>query len=212
MVVPRAGIRGSSGFRFIRLMKLLSQVFYTFDPSNDDYYNTVLRPVVDYCKTQDVYAIIDWHYINNTNYSTHQATTSEFWQYMAPRFANDSHVIFELFNEPTNGGSWPSVKSDMQAWVNIVRSYAPNNLIFVGGPTYDEVLAPQATNPIDGNNIVYVWHMYPGYGTSGWNDVNTLSGCWLPCLYERMGIRHEHNCWISSWDDYRLRSTANELC
>ena len=55
----------------------------TFDPSNDDYYNTVLRPVVDYCKTQDVYAIIDWHYINSTNYSTHQATTSEFWQYMA---------------------------------------------------------------------------------------------------------------------------------
>ena len=28
--------------------------------------------------------------------------TSEFWTYMAPRFANDSHVMFELFNEPIN--------------------------------------------------------------------------------------------------------------
>jgi len=160
----------------------------TFDPSNDDYYNTVLRPVVDYCKTQDVYAIIDWHYINNTYYSTHQATTSEFWQYMAPRFANDSHVIFELFNEPTNGGNWTTVKSDMQTWVNIVRKYAPYNLILVGGPTYDQVLAPQATNPIDGNNIVYVWHMYPGYGTSGWNDVNTLQAAGYPVFMSEWGF------------------------
>jgi hypothetical protein len=112
------------------------------------------------------------------------ATTSEFWEYMAPRFANDSHVMFELFNEPINGGSWPSVKSDMQTWVNIVRRYAPYNLILVGGPSYCQVLAPQATNPIDGNNIVYVWHMYPGYGTSGWNDVTTCKAVYPVFLSE----------------------------
>jgi endoglucanase len=156
---------------------------YTFTPGSDDYYNTLLRPVVDYCKTKDLYAIIDWHYIGNTYNSTHQATTSEFWEYMAPRFANDSHVIFELFQEPANGGSWPSVKSDMQTWVNIVRRYAPYNLILVGGPNYDQVLAPQATNPIDGSNIVYVWHMYPGWGGS-WNDVNICKAVYPVFLNE----------------------------
>ena len=158
---------------------------YSFTPfGSDDYYNTLLRPVIDYCKTKDLYVIIDWHYIANTYASTHQATTSEFWEYMAPRFANDSHVLFELFNEPINGGSWPSVKSDMQTWVNIVRRYAPYNLILVGGPDYCKVIAPQATNPIDGNNIVYVWHMYPGYGTSGWNDVNICKAVYPVFLTE----------------------------
>jgi len=157
---------------------------YSFTPfGSDDYYNTLLRPVVDYCKTKDLYAIIEWHYIGNTYASTHQATTSEFWEYMAPRFANDSHVMFELFQEPVNGGSWPSVKSDMQTWVNIVRRYAPYNLILVGGPTYDMVLAPQATNPIDGNNIVYVWHMYPGWSGS-WNDANILKAVYPVFLNE----------------------------
>ena len=157
---------------------------YSFTPfGSDDYYNTLLRPVVDYCKTKDLYAIIDWHYIATTNSSTHMATTSEFWEYMAPRFANDSHVMFELYQEPANGGSWPSVKSDMQTWVNIVRRYAPYNLILVGGPNYDQVLAPQATNPIDGNNIVYVWHMYPGWGGS-WNDANICKAVYPVFLNE----------------------------
>jgi endoglucanase len=161
---------------------------YTFTPGDDTYYNTLLRPVVDYCKTKDLYAIIDWHYINNTYYSTHQATTSEFWEYMAPKFAGDSHVIFELFQEPINGGSWPSVKSDMQTWVNIVRRYAPYNLILVGGPTYCQVLAPQATNPIDGDNIVYVSHIYPGSWTSGNRTQITTCAAVYPVFMSEWGF------------------------
>ena len=75
---------------------------HPFNPDNNDLYN-LLRTVVDYCKTKDMYAIIDWHYVANTY--EHVASTSEFWAYMAPRFANDSHVIFELFNEPINNSS-----------------------------------------------------------------------------------------------------------
>jgi len=65
-----------------------------------------------------------------------------------------------------------------------VRRYAPYNLILVGGPNYDQVIAPQATDPIAGNNIVYVWHMYPGYGTSGWNDVNICKAVYPVFLTE----------------------------
>ncbi len=72
---------------------------HPFNPGNTDLYD-LLRTVVDYCKTKDMYAIIDWHYVANTY--DHVSSTSEFWNYMAPRFANDSHVMFELFNEPIN--------------------------------------------------------------------------------------------------------------
>jgi len=56
-----------------------------FQAGNDDFYNNLLRPVIDYCKEKDVYAIIDWHYIDDVNNQVQ--TTTEFWQYIAPRFA-----------------------------------------------------------------------------------------------------------------------------
>jgi fibronectin type 3 domain-containing protein len=156
---------------------------HPFDPNNTDLY-TLLRTVVDYCKTKGLYAIIDWHYVDNT-YS-HVASTNQFWTYMAPKFANDSHVIFELFNEPINtGGSdnanWLSVRTDMQNWFNIVRSYAPNNLILVAGASWSQTIGPAATYPLTGDNIAIVSHIYPGHwlnGTPGSNWYTTnINNC-----------------------------------
>jgi hypothetical protein len=145
---------------------------HPFNPSNTDLYD-LLRSVVNYCKAKDLYAIIDWHYVANTY--DHVASTSEFWTYMAPRFANDSHVIFELFNEPINDldgdwifngndtDDWLSVRTDMQTWIDIVRTYAPNNLILVAGSFYSQNIGPAAAYPLDGNNIVIVSHIYSGH-------------------------------------------------
>ena len=131
---------------------------------NDTILYDLLRAVVDRCAQRDVYAIIDWHYTTDT--FDHVASTSEFWTYMAPKFANDSHVLFELFQEPVNNvgndaADWNSVRTDMQTWVNIVRTYAPDNLILVGTPDYCKILTPVVSNPISGTNIVYTSHLYP---------------------------------------------------
>ena len=80
---------------------------------------------------------------------------------MAPRFANDSHVLFELYNEPINDGNWLEVRDDMQAWYDIVRAAAPQNLVLVGTPNWCQIVGPTGTQPLDGTNVVYVAHMYP---------------------------------------------------
>ncbi|MBN1765488.1 MAG: cellulase family glycosylhydrolase, partial [Sedimentisphaerales bacterium] len=141
-----------------------------FDPNDDDFYNNLLRPVVDYCASKDLYVIIDWHYIDDTY--NHIETTSEFWEYMAPKFALDSHVIFELYNEPRNDtfgsdvDNWLSVRDDMQTWIDIVRSYAVDNLILVAGPKVSTGIGPIASypvsDPVGGDNIAVVSHLYPG--------------------------------------------------
>ena len=136
---------------------------HPFDPGNTDLYN-LLRTVVDYCRTKDMYVIIDWHYIANTY--DHVASTSEFWAYMAPSFANDSHVMFELFNEPINSGGWPTVKANMQTWINIVRTYAPNNIILVGGPNWCQNIGAMASDRLTGDNLAAVSHIYPGHWRS----------------------------------------------
>ena len=49
----------------------------------------------------------------------------------------------------------------MQRWINLVRSYAPDNLIIVSTPRYCQIIGPTAAYPVDGNNIVYASHIYP---------------------------------------------------
>lgn len=137
---------------------------YPFDPeANDSLYN-LLRATVDYCGSKGVYAIIDWHDINDTFQTLQQAVN--FWQYMAPRFANDTHVMFELFNEPINNiGSdeenWQSVKADMKVLVDVVRASAPDTLLFVGTPRWCQIIGPVVDDPLDDQNVVYTVHLYP---------------------------------------------------
>ncbi|MFZ0034259.1 MAG: cellulase family glycosylhydrolase, partial [Sedimentisphaerales bacterium] len=47
--------------------------------------------------------------------------------------------------------------------INIVRTYAPHNLILVAGPYYSQLIGPAAANPLTGSNIVMVSHIYPGH-------------------------------------------------
>jgi endoglucanase len=124
------------------------------------YYERYLRPTVDYARKKGLYVIIDWHYIDTT--TLHQQTTTDFWTDIAPHFVSDSNVFFELFNEPTNGGSWATTKTDMQSWYDLVRAQgATDNLVFVGTPNWSQLVADAANDPLDGTNIVYVAHMYP---------------------------------------------------
>jgi len=150
------------GTRVVRLMvgpkDGESQTPIQYEPDGD-YYERVLRPAVDYARKKGLYAIIDWHYIDST--SLHVDTTTEFWADIAPRFAGDSHVLFELYNEPINGGLWPSTRLDMQAWYDTVREGAPDNLVLVGTPNWCQMVGEAAQFPLDGTNVVYVAHMYP---------------------------------------------------
>ena len=143
-----------------------------FEPDPNRYYTDLLRPVVNHCKEKDLYVIIDWHYVGRNTYDKIPQTNA-FWSYIAPRFANDSHVLFELFQEPLNtAGStdtadWLSLRPDMQNWINIIRTSAFNNLILVSGPSWSQEIGPAAANPLTGDNIVMVAHIYPGHWLGG---------------------------------------------
>ena len=142
------------------------------DPNNETLYN-LLRTVVDYCAEKNVYAVIDWHGIANT-YDLNDQTCA-FWQFMAPRFKDDTHVIYELFCEPinqvgTDAANWASVKSDMETWIGIIRASGADNLLLVGTPSYCQEIGPTATNPVSDANVVYTTHIYPLHWLSSSNQ------------------------------------------
>lgn len=136
----------------------------------DTYFNNHLDPAIQNCVARQIYCIIDWHYIADYNTSAIDTATRNFWNYVAPRYANTPNVIFELYNEPIYPDNWATWKTTAQPWVNIIRSHAPNNLILIGGPRWSQNLSSAASSPFVGNNLAYVAHIYAEHPQSSWDS------------------------------------------
>jgi len=102
------------------------------------------------------------------------------WSIVAkhPKLMNNSNIMFELANEPidilgpdgTYGagtqGHFDNLKTYFQTIVNTIRANA-DNILWVPGLGYQSLYAGYATNPIEGPNIGYAVHVYPGWFNSG---------------------------------------------
>ena len=140
---------------------------FPFTPAgNEQYYQTLLKPLVNYATEQGLYVIIDFHQISDTDEYHHQQAL-DFWTFIAPRFAGHPNVIFEVFNEPIDDISrdpstrWQHFHPRAQEWVETIREYAPENLVIVGGPIWAQSIGPAVHTPIEGTNIAYAAHPYP---------------------------------------------------
>ena len=60
----------------------------------------MLRPAIDYARSKNLYAIIDYHQIDNAVSGTSAADATTFWTDMAAQFASSANVLYEPFNEP----------------------------------------------------------------------------------------------------------------
>jgi endoglucanase len=139
----------------------------SFGTNPDGYVNNTLKPIVDYATSKGLYAIIDLHYVDNPYNLVSQVNA--FWTKVAPIFANYCNVLYEPFNESNQTDSWATYKPTMQAWVNLIRGFAPNNIILAGSPSWDQSMGDAATNPLTGTNIAYTVHMYEQHYMSAWN-------------------------------------------
>lgn len=127
----------------------------------DAYFKDHLEPAVRHATEHGLYAIIDWHEIADV--ATVIQETTEFWKVMAPKFADHTNVLYELFNEPMNfdNPSWAAWKEQAQPWIDQIRSVAPDRVLLVGGPSWDQQIGGASTDPFVGENIAYVGHIYP---------------------------------------------------
>lgn len=127
----------------------------------DTYFNQYLEPAVRQATALGLYAIVDWHEIDNAEDVADE--TAAFWKFMAPKFADQSNVLYEVFNEPTNFSdtSWSHWKQYAQPWVDQIRHDAPDRIILIGGPNWSQQIGGAASDPFVGDNLAYVGHIYP---------------------------------------------------
>lgn len=122
-------------------------------------------PYVQQAVDLGIYIIVDLHYVSDYGSTgVPQSTVAEFWDYVAPLYADVPNVIYEVFNEPVAPASWATWKSYIQPVVNDIRAVAPETLLLMGGPQWSTYVNQAAADPIAGNDIAYVYHLYPNQG------------------------------------------------
>lgn len=128
-----------------------------------------IDPYVQQAVELGVYLIVDLHKVQDYGSAAGampQQRVMEFWEYVAPRYADVPNVLYELYNEPINPDSWSGWKSYIQPVVDRVRALAPDNLILMGSPQWSTRLNGAVQDPITGGGIVYVYHLYPNQGAA----------------------------------------------
>ena len=127
-----------------------------------------VNPLVQQAINLGLYVIIDFHNVSDYGSGgTSQFTVLNFWKYFAAKYADYSNVLFEVYNEPVKPADWIQWKNYIQPVVNAIRAVAPKNLILMGSPQWSTYTNSAVSNPIFGDNIVYIFHIYPNQGTPG---------------------------------------------
>lgn len=113
------------------------------------------------------------------------------WAFISkhPKLINRPGIMFELANEPVNilgsdgtygasgQGHFDNLKAYFQTIVDTIRSTGSQNVLWIPGLGYQSLYKGYAINPINGNNIGYAVHIYPGWFDEG-EGYTTFKNSW----------------------------------
>lgn len=147
------------------------------------YLDEVFVPMADYAISKGLYVVMRPPGVSPDSIKVgddYYQYLNKVWGIVAkhPNIMNNSNIMFELANEPINilgtdgtygsgtQGHFDNLKIYFQSVVNTIRATA-DNILWVPGLGYQSQYAGFATNPIEGENIGYAVHVYPGWFNSG---------------------------------------------
>lgn len=156
------------------------------------YLQTYLDPAVKMCRDKGIYCIIDWHEIAAWDDDKTQKKLEDFWKHVAPRYAAEKNIAYEIFNEPTEPKektkeNWMTWRAKAQMWVDTIRRDAPQTLLLVGSPHWSQMPAFAVDAPFAGRNIGYVFHLYPNYDVKEWDGLFGDAADHIPLILTEWG-------------------------
>ncbi len=116
---------------------------------------------VRYATSQDMYVIIDWHILSDSNPNEHIDEARMFFDEMSRTYADHNNVLYEICNEPNGGTSWDDIKAYANTIIDIIRRNDKDGVIIVGTPNWSQYVDEAARSPVTGfDNIMYSLHFY----------------------------------------------------
>lgn len=191
----------------------------------DSYVENHLDLAVQKCREEGIYCLIDYHRHRFRGF-TDPALDEEiqmFWETIAPRYADQSHVLFELYNEPITPTDdeidwpigpefkrevWMEWQDTAQPWVDLIRKHAPENPILIGSPLWSTY--PQGAilhEEFEGQNLGYTVTLYPGHDPESVSEYDS----WLDSVWEEVPL------FVTEWgyqpetDDEHVKGTTEEF-
>jgi len=197
----------------------------------ETYLTTYLDPLIEQCAEKNVYVIIDFHrdgqairwasLSENTINSELQAEAVTFWEAVAGRYKSSDHVLFEVYNEPTEPGMWgptsdPQTQAIWQLFLKFVQPIVDtireqsDSIAIVGSPGWSSSPEGALIEPVAGGNLAYSYHVYPGHDVSAahaW-DGKTDDGGGVESMYESYPLFVTEFGW-RDYDDPWLGGTTS---
>ena len=131
---------------------------------NSEFYDQFIEDVVYWCKDLGIYVIIDWHVIGDPNahldgwYQSTSGLAVDFFRGVAKKYRNETHVLYEIANEPDNVG-WESLVWYHNLIISNIREFRPDSLIIIGTPEFSQQLDEVDTSMVERPyNILYAFH------------------------------------------------------
>ncbi len=150
-------------WRTVVLRLPIGQTYYLYY----DAYQKDLAALVAAAKKLGIYLILDLHGYDANNLNEAQpdpGTTPMFWAKLAQAFGAETHVVFDIWNEP-HDVPWSQWKGNAEKIIQAIRNAgAADTLVVVGGLDYAYDLTPllDPQNRLTGlGPIIYATHPYP---------------------------------------------------
>ncbi len=158
------------------------------------YLNEVFVPMAEYAISKGLYVIMRPPGVSpeeievGDNYNEYLINV---WDIVSnhAKLKNHPNIMFELANEPIrilgpNGdygtssqGHFDNLKTYFQSMVDVIRANGADNILWIPGLGWQSKYRGFAVNPIEGDNIGYAVHIYPGwFGSVSGDNTSIMNG------------------------------------
>jgi endoglucanase len=133
---------------------------------NSVFLDDFIENVVQWCKELGIYVIIDWHIIGDPNaylddwYHGTSGLAVDFFEKYSLMYKDETHVLYEIANEPFNVG-WESLVWYHNLIIDTIRANDPHAIIIAGTPNYSQEIDKAFATPVtNSHNVFYAFHFY----------------------------------------------------
>ena len=157
-------LRNNFGINVIRLSNYTSDYngYCVGGSDNQDRLKDIIDEAVQAAIDNDMYVIIDWHNLNDSDPNEYKSEAIQFFGEMVRKYKNCDNVIYEICGDPNGDTSWEDISDYAEEVIPVIRNVDKEALILVGTPDYCSDLSGVIKSPLDYDNIMYTYHFYAG--------------------------------------------------